>query len=395
MSKSLSAEIIAIGTELLLGDIVDTNSAHIARKMRGLGIDLFRTTAVGDNRGRIVNAIQHARQRADILLMTGGLGPTVDDVTREAIAEAFDVELEFRDELWQSIRKRFATFGIKPTENNRRQAYLPQGSRPLTNPVGTAPGLLIERGGFLLAALPGVPGEMERMLADQVIPVLHALVGPGDVIQSLHLRTAGVGESWIDEQISDLEQGSNPTVGLAAHSGRVDIRITSKAKSLQQAARMNGQMAALIRSRIGEHIYTEGNQSLEGVLRDRLHELGGRLITVECGTRAALAEAFSDLGPVFVRGTVLPPDSGWEELLEVESGRERRPEDLLIICQLRSTGGELTLRAELSHGGESQVLQPAFRGELARPARWAVSIVLSAGLKMLVRSGGESQSTSS
>ena len=156
-----TAEIIALGTELLLGEIQDTNTRYIARHLRDTGIDLFRTAIIGDNAERIAQALREALTRAQIIITTGGLGPTVDDPTRQAVALAVNVPLEYRPELWGQIQARFERFGRQATENNKRQAYIPQGSIPVENLVGTAPAFITETGGSVIISLPGVPREME------------------------------------------------------------------------------------------------------------------------------------------------------------------------------------------------------------------------------------------
>ena len=158
-----SAEIITIGTELLLGEIVDTNSQYLARQLRDAGNDIYWTTTVGDILGRIAEAVRQGMQRSDIVVCTGGLGPTIDDMTREAIAKAAGVDLEYREDLWKQIQERFASFGRKASENNQRQAYVPAGARVLDNPVGSAPAFLVEADGKVVLSLPGVPGEMMRI----------------------------------------------------------------------------------------------------------------------------------------------------------------------------------------------------------------------------------------
>ena len=225
------AEIITIGTELLLGETVDTNTRYIARALRDIGVDIFRSSTIGDNKERIANIIKESLIRADILITTGGLGPTIDDPTREAIALGTGVETEFRPELWGQIQERFARFGRTPTDNNKRQAYVPEGALPIENTVGTAPAFIVEKGSKAIIALPGVPREMEHLMQEKVIPYLHEHFDLKSVIKTRILHTSGVGESQIDERIADLERLSNPTVGLSAHAGQVDVRITAKAES--------------------------------------------------------------------------------------------------------------------------------------------------------------------
>ncbi len=223
-----SAEIITIGTEILLGEIIDTNATYIARELRRIGMDLYRKTSVGDNAERIAQAIREALQRCDVVITTGGLGPTVDDPTREAVALAFGVQTEFRPELWEQIQARFARFGRQPTENNKRQAYIPQGAHPIENPVGTAPCFRMEGEGGTVISLPGVPREMEHLMQNAVLPHLRQRYPDLGVIKARVLHTAGAGESNIDALIGDLEELTNPTVGLDAASGQVDVRIRAK-----------------------------------------------------------------------------------------------------------------------------------------------------------------------
>ncbi|OGO26292.1 MAG: hypothetical protein A2Y54_07040 [Chloroflexi bacterium RBG_16_51_16] len=258
-----AAEIITIGTEILLGEIVDTNTRHIARTLRELGIDLYRTITIGDNVERIAGAIRESMQRADIVLTTGGLGPTVDDPTREAVALAAGVELEFRNELWQQVKSVIARYGRKPTENQKRQAFIPRGSFIIPNPVGTAPAFIVETDRNAIISLPGVPREMELLLHESVIPYLETRYSSKQVIKVRVLHTAGQGEGAIDDRIGDLEKLSNPTVGLAAHNGVVDIRLTAKAANETVAGQMLAALEADIRTRLGETIFGVDEDTLE------------------------------------------------------------------------------------------------------------------------------------
>ena len=216
-----NAEIIAIGTELLLGEITDTNTAEIARKINSIGVDIFKTITIGDNAERIAEQIRSSLNHADIIITTGGLGPTVDDPTREAVAKAFNRSLEFHDELWIDIQERFNTYGRSPSENNRRQAFLPQGAVTIRNPVGTAPAFYVKTNGKIFFSLPGVPMEMATLLDNFVIPFIINAYDLKGIILTRTIHTAGIGESIIDEMIEELEKKSNPTVGLAAHPGQV------------------------------------------------------------------------------------------------------------------------------------------------------------------------------
>lgn len=290
------AEIIAIGTELLLGEIADTNTTSIARIFRDLGIDLYRTMIVGDNIERIAAAVQEAMRRSDIVLTTGGLGPTVDDPTRQAVARAIGVELEYRPELWDQIVERFSRYGRSPSENNRRQAYIPQGGVALENQAGSAPAFYIDTGQNLVISLPGVPREMEALMHEKVIPLLHRRYQLDQLIKVHVLHCAGVGESQVDEWIGDLELSANPTVGLLAHPGRVDIRIAAKAPSLHEAEGLIANVAAQIRERVGEAVYGADDETLEDAVKQSLAASRWSLALTECGLEGTLVAAMQNAG---------------------------------------------------------------------------------------------------
>ena len=249
-----SAEIITIGTELLLGEIVNTNTQVIALALRKVGVDVYRTASIGDNPDRIAQILLESISRADIIIATGGLGPTVDDPTRQAIAQAFGQELIFYPELWDEIVRRFSNYGIKPPENNKQQAYLPENAESLPNPRGTAPGIFLEINESLIFALPGVPVEMEGMMNEQVIPRITTRYSLTGVILTRNLKVEGIGESQIDALIRDLEQLSNPTVGLAAAKGYVLIRITAKAENEDLADALLQELEEEINTRIADWI---------------------------------------------------------------------------------------------------------------------------------------------
>ncbi len=276
----MNAEVITIGTELLLGEIVDTNSAYITRQLRDIGVNIFYLTTVGDNLNRIAEAIRISLSRADVVITTGGLGPTVDDMTRQAVAMATGHQLEFRPELFEQIKERFQQFGAKMSENNRVQAFIPTGSIPVYNRLGTAPCFIVETEQGAVISLPGVPREMKDILAQSVIPYLRERMGGKGIIKARVLRTAGIGESQIDVQIGDLETWSNPTVGLAAHTGQTDIRITARADTEAEADELIAKAETIIRERLGAYIF--------GVDKDRLEDVFIRLLN-ECNLKLAVS----------------------------------------------------------------------------------------------------------
>jgi competence/damage-inducible protein CinA-like protein len=300
-----SAEIITIGTEILLGEIVDTNARYLARTLRDIGVDLYRKTTVGDNAGRIAQAIQQAMERSEIILTTGGLGPTVDDPTREAVAQAIGVETEYRPELWDQIVARFQRYNRQPTENNRRQAYVPRGAIAIENPVGTAPIFIIETEQHAIISLPGVPREMETLMHQEIIPYLRQRFHLKGIIKARILHTAGVGESQIDDLIGDLERLSNPTVGLAAHSGQVDVRITAKAETEIRADEMIQVVDQQVRERLGNWIYGVDQETLEAVALRNLAGKGWTLTVVEAGLDGNLIRRLSTVTGPFLGGQIL------------------------------------------------------------------------------------------
>lgn len=208
-----TAEIITIGTELLLGDVQDTNSGFIARKLKETGYDLYRLSTVGDNPGRITRILQEALVRSDIVITTGGLGPTVDDPTREAVASVVNVPLIFHPELWVEIEKRFASRGMTPTENNRKQAMLPAGAMAIKNNYGTAPGFILPVGSKFIICLQGVPHEMEHLFIEDVLPFLESNIPPSHQMVTRVLHTIGIGESVLDSLIGDLRKWKTPPLG--------------------------------------------------------------------------------------------------------------------------------------------------------------------------------------
>ena len=294
----MNAEIITSGTELLLGETVDTNSTYIARALRDIGVNLYFKTSVGDNVERMALALRQALARADVVITTGGLGPTVDDVTREAVTLATGRELALYPECLAQIETIFARWGRLVGENNKRQAYLPEGAIPIQNPVGTAPGFILETAEGTIIALPGVPREMERLLGDTVLPYLRGRLGAGGtIIKARTLHTVALGESWIDERIDAQMRSANPTVGLAAHSGIVDIRITARAADAAAADAMIAGMEAQVRAAIGDvSIFGVGDEKLEQVTADLLAQAEVKLAIVESATGGELARLLQSNG---------------------------------------------------------------------------------------------------
>jgi len=379
LSDPPRAEIVSIGTELLLGEIVDTNTTEIAVALRTIGLDLFRTTTVGDNLERIAEAVAESVKRAQAVITTGGLGPTVDDPTREAIARAVGVETEFRPELWEQITERFSRFGRKPTENNRRQAHIPVGAVAIENPVGTAPAFRVELPDSVVIALPGVPAEMSHLLEHEVVPYLRRRLGLRGVIKRKVVRTAGVGESILDERIEDLERMHNPTLGVSAHPGRVDLRITAKAGSDSEADEMIWKMEATLRQRLGEWIYGVDDDTLEAVTLAVVASKGYRLAIVESGTAGALSASVAPFSGAFAGGKLLAGPITDDELeTALAAAQDELSAELGLALRLEMGESNYTFTYVLHTPAGVQLRERSYGGPIVNAASWAVSISLEA-----------------
>lgn len=302
----MNAEILSIGTELLLGEIVDTNSTHIARTLRDIGVNVYFMATVGDNLDRIREILQTCLSRSDLVITTGGLGPTVDDVTRQAVAGAVGRELVFHQELFDGIAEKFKRFGSRMSENNRIQAYIPAEAIIVDNPVGTAPCYIVEDEMGIIVSLPGVPSEMKYLLEHSIVPYLQQKLGFSGVIKARVLRTAGIGESHLDEQIADLMTLSNPTVGLAAHRGQTDIRLTARAADEDEANRMLDHLEAQVRERVGKFVYGIDKYPLQNALVNTLLDLNKTLTILEIGTSHSLHERIKAVpdGPTVTKSVI-------------------------------------------------------------------------------------------
>ena len=387
----MNAEVIAIGTELLLGEISDTNSTFIARAFRDIGLDLLWISAVGDNEERIAEAVSRAAARSAVVITTGGLGPTVDDPTRQAIARACGREVEYRPELWEQIAARFRRYGRPLTENNRRQAYVPAGALALENPVGTAPCFIVELEKGVVISLPGVPREMEHMLEHAVLPYLRRRFNLTGVIKAKVLRTVGLGESKIDELVGDLEKLSNPTVGLAAHSGQTDIRITAKAASEAEADALMGPVEAQVRALLGEAIYAEGKESVEAVLVRMLRERGQTLAVGEAGSSGQLSARLASVAsdpPVFLGSniSVLRPQVSAAELAQTARAEHKSDWGLALCVNLSADGEQVDMALASAAGNETRT--QGYAGPPASAATWASTAALNFLRMALLKPGG-------
>ncbi len=294
----MKAEIIAVGTELLLGQIVDTNSAFIAQQLTTVGLDLHFKCTVGDNLERIKSTLRTALSRSDFIITTGGIGPTLDDLTREAVAEVLNRPLVFQPRLFEQVSDFFRRLGRAVSDNNRKQAYIPEGATPIENPVGTAPGFIAEEKGKAIITVPGVPHEMRYFMEHSVLPYLREKLGIREVIVSRVLKLFGIGESMVDERIKDLiEGGTNPTIGLLAHTqiGEIHIRLTAKTPDAISAAGLIAPVEAEIRKRLGDFIFGADEDTFEGVLSALLRRSGLTVAVAETSFGSSIIQTVKSM----------------------------------------------------------------------------------------------------
>jgi nicotinamide-nucleotide amidase len=277
------ADVLAIGTELLLGQIVDTNSSWIGEQLAAVGIDTMEHRKVGDNLGRMVAAMREMLDRADAVVVCGGIGPTQDDVTRDAIAAVMGVALERRDELVEHIASLFGTRGRDMPQNNLRQADLPVGAEVIPNPIGTAPGIRAEVDGKVIYAVPGVPYEMQLMVKEHVLPDLLARAGEAAVIVSRSLKTWGQSESGLAEQIADrVDTQDNPTIAFLARGIEgIVVRLTAKAASADAARALIEPEEAKLRAILGDLVFAVDDETMEHAVLARLEARGWSLGVAE------------------------------------------------------------------------------------------------------------------
>lgn len=290
-----SVEIITIGTEILLGHLVDTNSAHISLALADIGVDVFAKHSVGDNTARLEQMLVTvlSRDGVDGVITTGGLGPTVDDLTKESVAGAVGRPLVLHESSLRAIEARFRYMNRPMSDNNRRQAMLPAGCVVMENPHGTAPGFIALRDdGKFVASMPGVPHEMRAMLSDKLVPWLIGRFGLQSAIYTRTIHTVGIGESELDVRIEELFRTlENPKIAVLAHGGRVDVKVMAKAADPEEARRLIEPVAAELVRRIGPGIYGTDETTLEGAIAGELIRRNLTIGTAESCTGGAIAEA--------------------------------------------------------------------------------------------------------
>src|SRR3712207_2847036 len=288
-----SAEIVTIGTEMLLGDLVDTNTAWISSHLAALGVAIYRHTTVGDNRQRITAALLEAASRADLVITTGGLGPTSDDLTNECLAQVTGRGMVEYPEARAHIDEMFRRFGRKPTSSNYKQALFPEGTRLIPNPLGTAPGALLEAGDTLFATLPGVPSEMKGMFEETLEPLIRARTDGSIVSRTLWF--AGIGESALAEKVQDFLDASDPTVAPLAGQGKVRLRITTRAATPEEAEERIAPVEREILTRLGNYYFGEDDETLESAVGRLLEAQNATLALAESCTGGLLAKRLTDI----------------------------------------------------------------------------------------------------
>ena len=302
----MKAEIITVGTEILLGDILNTNCRYLSRELAAMGIEMYYQITVGDNEERLLKTLEESLNRSDIVICTGGLGPTEDDITKEVCAKYFGYELELHKPSLDAMIERFKHMNRVPTKNNEKQAYFPKEAYILKNDNGTAPGCIMEKEGKMIVVLPGPPKEMESMFENYVKPYLSKLTD--DVIESEVLRIIGVGESKVENDILDIiDSQTNPTIATYAKGYECTLRITAKAKSVEEAKELIKPMSDEMKRRFGQSLYATGETSIEEVVAKMLVENNLKIAVAESCTGGMVSASlinYPGIYSVFMEGCV-------------------------------------------------------------------------------------------
>ena len=302
----MKAEIITVGTEILLGDILNTNCRYLSRELATMGIEMYYQITVGDNEERLLKTLEESLNRSDIVICTGGLGPTEDDITKEVCAKYFGYELELNKPSLDAMLERFKHMNKVPTKNNEKQAYFPKEAYILKNDNGTAPGCIMEKEGKMIIILPGPPKEMEPMFENYVKPYLSKLTD--DVIESEVLRIIGVGESKVENDILDIiDSQTNPTIATYAKGYECTLRITAKAKSVEEAKELIKPMSDEMKRRFGQSLYATGETSIEEVVAKMLVENNLKIAVAESCTGGMVSASlinYPGISSVFMEGCI-------------------------------------------------------------------------------------------
>ncbi len=384
----MNAEIVSIGSELLLGQIVDTNASWIAQRLAEAGVNLFYKTTVGDNMDRMVEVLDRALDRSDVVVTGGGIGPTQDDLTREAIAKVTGRKVVTDPGSLLELRERFQKRGFILTKNNERQAQIPDGAIVVRNPNGTAPAFIVETDRGVTISLPGVPFEMKWLVENEVIPYLREKFGLTQMIHYRILKVADLGESAVDDRIGHLiAESTNPTVGVLAHPGQVDVRIAALAKSIDEANGLIDVVDTEVRELLGDHIFGVDDETIESVIGKLVAESKATVATCEDLSGGAVAAAIQEAaGPAFLESAIVNTNDALEKIARAggenppfEDGAERAA---ALARAIRQTSGathgiavhgveEGDQRTENLGRGETYIVVSGPNGERARHVRSA------------------------
>ncbi len=307
----MKSEIMSVGTELLLGQLVDTNAPYLAESLSNLGIDVYWISQVGDNQERMTQALRRGWDRSDLIVISGGLGPTEDDLTREAIADLLGEQMEVKPDLEAELRAFFVRRGRSMPERNVKQATLIPSAQAIPNPIGTAPGWWVQRDGRIIVAMPGVPVEMKRMWEQMVVPRLARAAGSG-IIFSRTLKILGLGESWVEDELRELTHSSNPTLATYAKQDGIHVRVTAKAENQEDASRMVAAVEAEVRRILGEHVYGVDDETVSDAVGRLLAKCGTTLGVMESCTFGELSSSLGSSleGRQQLVGALVAPDEG-------------------------------------------------------------------------------------
>lgn len=317
-SSITSAEIVTIGTEILLGDLVDTNTAWLSRRLAELGVGIYRHTTIGDNRERMTAAMRDAASRANLVITTGGLGPTSDDLTNECLATLADKKMVEYPEARDHVDEKFRQFGREPTPSNYKQALFPEGTRLIPNQLGTAMGAMLDVDGTLFATLPGVPQEMRGMFDETLAPMIESRTDGSIVSKTLWF--VGLGESAIAERVQDFLDAEDPTVAPLAGQGKVRLRITTRVATPEGAEKKISPVEEEILSRLGDYFFGYDQETLESAVSNLLKDNDSTLALAESCTGGLLAKRLTDLpgsSSFFTEGLITYSDEAKERLLGV------------------------------------------------------------------------------
>ncbi|HOK08246.1 MAG TPA: CinA family nicotinamide mononucleotide deamidase-related protein [Candidatus Hydrogenedens sp.] len=325
----MNAELLMIGTELLLGQITDTNSTYLGEKLAEIGIDVYRKVTVGDNQKRIVDALNESLSKSDIVICSGGLGPTVDDMTRESVSEATNSPLIYHPDLFQTIYDRFVKRGVKVSENNKKQALLPEGAIPINNPIGTAPGFIKEHNSKYIICLPGVPFELKPMFEETVIPFLTQKFQIKSRIYIKVLKVYGLGESRIDHILGDLLYSSSPTIGLLASPECVRIRLAVKEEEPEKAEGVLTDMETKINHALPGLVLPGDDFSLEKALDAVLEKENSGIVVLDAQTGGMIIYRMVQAGMKHLLHGEVYPNLKTEEEMEFLFDRAK---EYLLKC---------------------------------------------------------------